>query len=128
MTVYYFRSMAGLHKFAHAPAHRAGWNWWNRTVKEHPHISIMHEVYEAPAGAWESIYVNYKPIGLGMLSIPIVVWWIANVVGLATAMFPVRSAGGDEKGVSKQWMGSLVDASRANMKLAKNRLGWDIRG
>ena len=68
MTVYYFRSMAGLHKFAHAPAHRAGWNWWNRTVKEHPHISIMHEVYEAPAGAWESIYVNYKPIGLGMYS------------------------------------------------------------
>lgn len=57
--------MAGLHRFAHAPAHRAGWDWWNRTVKEHPYLSIMHEVYEAPAGAWESIYVNYKPIGLG---------------------------------------------------------------
>lgn len=43
-------------------------------------------------------------------------------------MFPVKSAGGYEKeGVSKQWMGSIVDASRANMKLAKNRLGWDAK-
>ncbi|BCS17511.1 monooxygenase fmaE [Aspergillus puulaauensis] len=112
LTVYYFRSMAGLHRFAHAPAHRAGWDWWNHTVKEHPYLSIMHEVYEAPAGAWESIYVNYKPIGL------------------ATAVFPVKSAGGedgDKESGEKQWMGSIVDASRGNMKLAKNRLGWDAK-
>ncbi|OJJ56089.1 hypothetical protein ASPSYDRAFT_207819 [Aspergillus sydowii CBS 593.65] len=109
LTVYYFRSMAGLHRFAHAPAHRAGWDWWNRTVKDHPHISIMHEVYEAPAGAWESIYINYKPIGL------------------ATAMFPVKSVGGGDGEKPKQWMGSIVDASRANMKSAKNRLGWETK-
>lgn len=57
--------MESLHAFAQGPAHRAGWNWWNRTVKQHPHIGIMHEVYAAPKGHWENIYVNCPPFGMG---------------------------------------------------------------
>ncbi|KAL4779837.1 hypothetical protein BJX76DRAFT_66670 [Aspergillus varians] len=109
MTIYYFRNMAGVHKFAHGPAHRAGWDWWDRTIKEHPDISIMHEVYEAPAGCWENVYINYRPIGL------------------ATAQFPIRRDDGEEKeggDATKKWMGSMVDSSTANMKSARARLGW----
>ncbi|KAL4923546.1 monooxygenase fmaE [Aspergillus undulatus] len=102
MTVYYFRTMAGVHKFAHGPMHRAGWDWWNRTAAEHPDISIMHEVYEAPAGQWETVYINYKP------------------TGLASAVFPVSGEG--EKG-EKKWVGSIVGAEGANMKSARMRLG-----
>jgi hypothetical protein len=40
MSHYYFRNYAGLHKFAHSKMHREGWDWWNRTVKEHPHIGM----------------------------------------------------------------------------------------
>ena len=57
--------MDGLLAFSTGPAHRDGWNWWNRVVKEHPHLGIMHEVYDAPPGAWENIYVNFPPFGIG---------------------------------------------------------------
>lgn len=28
---------------------------FNRVHKEHPHIGIFHETFDAPAGAWENI-------------------------------------------------------------------------
>jgi hypothetical protein len=65
MTIFYFRSLSGVHKFAHGPIHRKGWDWWSRNGKEHPEISICHEVYEADAGRWENVYLNYRPMGLG---------------------------------------------------------------
>lgn len=37
---YYFRDYEGLHKFAHGFVHRKGWDWWNRTLKEHPHLGM----------------------------------------------------------------------------------------
>ncbi|MCJ1462829.1 hypothetical protein MMC07_001432 [Pseudocyphellaria aurata] len=61
----YWRSVDGLQAFACGPVHREGWNWWNGTVREHPHLGIMHEVYAAPPGAWENIYVNFVPFGMG---------------------------------------------------------------
>jgi hypothetical protein len=64
LIVLYFRTNNGLHNWAHSPAHREGWEWWNKTYKQHPHIGIMHEVYEAPKGHWENIYVNYHPSGI----------------------------------------------------------------
>jgi hypothetical protein len=68
MTVLYFRTNEGLHSFAHSESHRKGWDWWNKTYKQHPHIGIMHEVYEVPKGHWENIYVNYHPTGIGQYS------------------------------------------------------------
>lgn len=29
----------------------------------------MHEVYAAPRGQWENIYVNFRPFGMGELSL-----------------------------------------------------------
>lgn len=37
---YYFRNYEGLHKFAHSKTHRDGWDWWNQTIKAHPHIGM----------------------------------------------------------------------------------------
>ncbi|KAL4793952.1 hypothetical protein BDV19DRAFT_365658 [Aspergillus venezuelensis] len=105
MTVYYFRTKAGLDRFVQSPSHRAGWDWWNKTVKQHPDLSIMHELYEIKAGSWENVYINYKP------------------TGLATAIFPVE--GGKEDG-EKKWVGSIVDASKANMKSSRARLGGGL--
>lgn len=34
-------------------------------MAEHDHLGIMHEVYAAPAGAWENINVNFVPFGMG---------------------------------------------------------------
>lgn len=64
MTVSYFRSAAHLHHFARGPSHRAGWDWWNKMVKKHPYMGIMHEIYSAPKQSWENVYVNYHPTGL----------------------------------------------------------------
>lgn len=63
MITFYFKSIQHIHDFAHGPVHRNGWNWWNKTVKEHPYLSIWHEVFRAPSGNWESIYVNSRPQG-----------------------------------------------------------------
>jgi hypothetical protein len=40
MTVIYFKSSDGLHKYAHGKLHREGWDWWNRTQAKHKHIGI----------------------------------------------------------------------------------------
>lgn len=65
MLLGYFKNVECLHKFAHGTSHRNGWNWWNRTLKDHPYLSIMHEVYQVPKSSWESIYINFHPSGLG---------------------------------------------------------------
>lgn len=66
ITLSYWKSMDHLHAFARGDAHRQGWDWWNKTVKEHDHLGIMHEVYAVPTSHWENIYVNMHPFGMGM--------------------------------------------------------------
>lgn len=61
----YWRTLDGLHEFSHAEAHRKGWLWWNEAKGVYGHIGIAHEVYEAQAGAWENIYNNMRPFGIG---------------------------------------------------------------
>lgn len=53
MNVAYFRSVEGLHAFAHSKYHRVGWDYWNKHAADCKHISIWHEVYHAPKGHWE---------------------------------------------------------------------------
>lgn len=65
MTLMYFKSTDGLHKFAHHNVHREGWNWWNREISKMPHLSIWHEVYRSPKGNWENIYINSHPDLIG---------------------------------------------------------------
>ena len=49
----------------------------------------MHEMYDAPAGNWESVYVNYEKSGLAATSYPIT----------------------DEEGQQK-WMPTFAEAGR----------------
>lgn len=65
MTVQYFRDSVGLNKFAHSKLHIEGMAWWNKHAKQYPHLGLFHEVFEAPAGAWEGIYLQSKPLLLG---------------------------------------------------------------
>lgn len=71
ITACYFRSLEELHRYAHSPLHREAWNWWNGITKTHPHLSISHEVYHAPRGCWENIYVNYHLTGIGTFTLRI---------------------------------------------------------
>lgn len=97
MSVAYFRTTEGLHAFAHSKYHRDGWSWWTKTYGSHPHLSIFHEVYAAPRGGWENIYVN------------------SHASGFASTTFKVE---GEEK-----WVSPVVDASRGALRTSKGRLG-----
>ena len=99
----YFRTTAGLHAFAHSDYHRGAWDWWNRTVKQHPHLSIFHEIFEAPKGHWENIYVNSHPSGLN-----------------ATAHKVI-----DEEG-QELWASPVVDASRGLLKTSGGRMSRSL--
>jgi len=68
MSMVYFENEEKLHEFAHGPLHTEATEWWVKTVKQHDHVSIMHEVYAAPRKSWEGIYINYAPTGLGATS------------------------------------------------------------
>ena len=67
MTLCYFKSHEDLQAFAHSEHHRKVWDWWNGLMKEKmaEHISIAHEVYAAPKGAWEGVYINHVPSMFG---------------------------------------------------------------
>jgi heme-degrading monooxygenase HmoA len=67
MTLCYFKSHEDLQAFAHSEHHRKVWDWWIGLMKEKKaqHISIAHEVYAAPKGAWEGVYINHVPSMLG---------------------------------------------------------------
>jgi hypothetical protein len=68
MSVLYFESLEALHGYAHGPLHSKAMEWWNATEKQIPHVAIMHEIFLAPPGHWEGIYMNYSPTGLGATS------------------------------------------------------------
>lgn len=61
----YFRTLEDVHAYAHSPLHREAWEWWNQITKSHPHLSIMHEVYQAPKNHWENIFINNHLTGIG---------------------------------------------------------------
>lgn len=66
-TLSYWRDSESLHAFAQTPLHIEGMKWFNRIVKQHPHIGIMHEIYAVPKGRWENSYINYQPFGMGTI-------------------------------------------------------------
>ena len=42
MSMLFFKTADGLRDFAHSPIHREAWQWWNASLKSHPHLSIWH--------------------------------------------------------------------------------------
>ncbi|KAF2030782.1 hypothetical protein EK21DRAFT_111653 [Setomelanomma holmii] len=110
-TVYlsYWKTLEGLHKFAHGNVHMQCQMWWDRTaMKEFPHIGVGHEVYEVPAGNWENVYHNFRPFGI------------------SNAEYPVSSKGNEategEEGKT-QWVNGLRDANGKNWKTMYSRMG-----
>jgi len=101
LDVGYFRTVEGLHRFAHSEYHRKAWDWWNKTVKEHSHLSIYHEVYHAPKGHWESIYVNSHESGFASTTHRYV----------------------DKKTGKEMWASPVVDASRGLLATSAGRMG-----
>ena len=101
LTVCYFQTVEGLHKFAHAEEHMKGWMWWNRHVKQWPHMSIYHETYHVPKGNWETIHVN------------------SHVSGLPSAR--VRTEDG-------LWACPMVDARRGLLKTSAGRMARSQAG
>lgn len=65
VTISHWKDIEHLHTFACGPTHRLGWDWWAGQHNKYPQIGIMHETYAVPKGAWENIYQNCHPIGMG---------------------------------------------------------------
>ncbi|KAK9452458.1 hypothetical protein V1511DRAFT_200246 [Dipodascopsis uninucleata] len=98
MITFYFRSLDHIHHFAHGPVHRDGWNWWNKTIKAHRHLSIMHEVYEAPKGKFENVFVN------------------ANPEGISATVYPIQDKDG-----KISWLSPIVDATKGQLASSAGR-------
>ncbi|KAK4978338.1 hypothetical protein LTR66_010641 [Elasticomyces elasticus] len=109
MVIAYFKNVDYLHKFAHGTSHREGWNWWNKTVEEHPYIGLMHEVYMITKHNWEVVNLNYHPAGLGATS--------SSVVDqLAEKSSPTQTT---------SWFSPIVEAQKGRLRSSAGRMGRD---
>ncbi|KAH7076194.1 hypothetical protein FB567DRAFT_632464 [Paraphoma chrysanthemicola] len=106
----YWKTIEGLHKFAHGKTHMKGQLWWERSaMEEFPHIGVAHETYEVPAGNWENVYHNFRPFGL------------------ANAQYPVRAKSEEslegEEQTTSQWVSGLRHANGKDWKSMYSRMG-----
>ena len=67
MMVQYWRSFEHLHRYATAKdrQHLPAWRDFNRAVASNGDVGIWHETYLVRAGAYEAVYNNMPPFGLG---------------------------------------------------------------
>jgi hypothetical protein len=65
--VQYWRSVDQLIAYAtsKSAAHLPAWQRFNRVSSSDDAVGIWHETYEIKRGAYENIYVNMPPFGLG---------------------------------------------------------------
>ncbi|CAK1358652.1 hypothetical protein CB0940_06767 [Cercospora beticola] len=98
--VCYFRTVEGLHAFAHSSYHREAWNWWNTSTKKYPHLSIYHETYHVPKGHWENIYINSYASGITSTTTKVV----------------------DKETGEERWASPVVDASKGLLKTSASRM------
>ncbi|ANF96998.1 DUF4188 domain-containing protein [Paenibacillus bovis] len=64
--VQYWRSYEQLEQYARGGAkHLQAWQDFNRKARAGEAVGIYHETYAVEAGAYESIYINMPPSGLG---------------------------------------------------------------
>ncbi|KZT60322.1 hypothetical protein CALCODRAFT_533175 [Calocera cornea HHB12733] len=103
ITLMYFRTTEGLHKFALSQVHRDTWNWWLDIQKKYPHLSIMHETYDVPPRHWEAIYVH------------------SHKAGLSGASMKMEEK--DEEG-RDLWWSTPINAARGRFRSSKGRMGW----
>ena len=103
MSFLYFESPEKLHAFAHDAIHTKAMLWWQKNIPNVKHIGLMHEVFSCASGAWEGIYVNYHPTGLGACSTE------AEVIG-------------DDGRPRKMWVNPLVHGG-GKLRYSKARMG-----
>ena len=105
LMISYWRSIEHVHKYAHGPLHQKAWRWWDKTLKQHQHIGFMHEVFEAPKGMWEAVYINFQPTMLG-------------------ATTYLKRNGALEGGkVGDEWVSGLLDANKGRLRTSVGRRG-----
>jgi hypothetical protein len=70
MLVQYWRSFEHLEGFARSKdaAHWPAWVAFNKRVGSSGDVGIWHETYLVPAGAYDSVYNNMPPVGLGAVT------------------------------------------------------------
>ncbi|MDR1968992.1 MAG: DUF4188 domain-containing protein [Burkholderiaceae bacterium] len=63
----YWRSMEQLMAYAkdRQSTHLPAWRAFNQAIGTHGDVGIWHETYSVTPGAYENIYVNMPPFGLG---------------------------------------------------------------
>jgi hypothetical protein len=68
LVVQYWRSFEHLHKYATGAnaLHLPAWQAFNRAVGSNGDVGIWHESYLVKDGAYESVYNNMPPYGLGV--------------------------------------------------------------
>ncbi|KAH7374308.1 hypothetical protein BKA66DRAFT_468226 [Pyrenochaeta sp. MPI-SDFR-AT-0127] len=105
----YWKSLEGLHKFAHAEPHMKGQLWWERgAMEKFPYIGVMHETYEVPKGNWENVFHNFRPFGI------------------SNAQYPVKStntADSLEEKKTVEWVSGLKSADAREWKTMYGRMG-----
>lgn len=101
----FFRDLEGLHRFAHEPIHREAWDWWHAKARNPKHIGIFHETFCVPAGAYETLYVNCRPVLMGRGQ--------------------VRTG---EEGKDQVWRSTLVGADNVLLKTQYSRMDRDENG
>ena len=67
MLVQYWRSFEQLEAYARSKdaEHWPAWVKFNKRIGSNGDVGIWHETYLVPAGAYDSIYNNMPPLGLG---------------------------------------------------------------
>ena len=70
MVVQYWRSFEDLESYARSKdaVHWPAWVEFNKRVGSSRDVGIWHETYLVAAGAYDSVYNNMPPIGLGAVS------------------------------------------------------------
>jgi hypothetical protein len=76
-------------------------DWWFKTAKEHDYLAIWHEVFHAPKGHWENIYMNSHAGGM-----------------MSTTHKIFDKASGTE-----MWASPIVEAGKGVLKSSATRMG-----
>ncbi len=107
MSVYYFRDIEGLNRFAQSKVHLDVWNWYNGVAKQvgYKHACVFHETFFSAPGQYETIYVNMPPVLMGATNVP-----------------AKNEATGED-----EWIRPLVDANNTTLRSQWGRMGRAVK-
>lgn len=107
LTIYYFRDVEGLNRFAHDAVHRKAWDWYKKEFCErrgYSHVGVFHETFYAAPEMYETIYMNIQPTLLGHATMKVF---------------------NEEKG-KREWISPLVEGKHPRLRSQWSRMGRKI--